>query len=83
MEILNKVTGWFKGLTEAGLSLLALGVVLQVLFGATVPFLKVDVVGSVVDITKQLGSEGLVGLVAVWVLVLRVLRSGSTILRSD
>jgi hypothetical protein len=29
----------------------------------------VDVVGSVVDVTAQLGSEGLVGLVAVWVLV--------------
>jgi uncharacterized membrane protein (DUF485 family) len=69
MEVLNKVTGWLKGLTETGLSLLALGVVLQVLFGAAVPFLKVDVVGSVVDVTKQLGSEGLVGLVAVWVLV--------------
>jgi hypothetical protein len=43
--------------------------VLQVLFGATVPFFPVDVVGSVVDVTAQLGSEGLVGLVAVWVLV--------------
>jgi len=69
MEVLNKITGWFKSLTEAGLSLLALGVVLQVLFGATVPFLKIDVIGSVVGVTKQLGSEGLVGLVAVWVLM--------------
>ena len=44
-------------------------VVLQVLFGATVPFFPIDVVGRVVDVTNQLGSEGLVGLVAVWVMV--------------
>ena len=69
MDVLNKVTGWLKGLTETGLALIALGVVLQIIFGAAVPFLKIDIIGSVVDITKQLGSEGLVGLVAVWVLL--------------
>ena len=69
MEILNKAGGLLKSLTSLSVSLLALGVVLQVLFGATVPFVQVDVVGSVVDVTKQLGSEGLVGLVALWVLV--------------
>jgi len=69
MELLSKATDLFKGITEAGLALLAMGVVLQVLFGATVPFLQVDVVGSVVDVCNQLGSEGVVGLVAVWVLV--------------
>ena len=68
METVNKVTTWLRALTSAGLALLALGVVLQVLFGATVPFLKLNVVGSVIDVTKQLGAEGLVGLVAVWFL---------------
>ena len=33
-----------------------------------VPFLGLDIVGSVVALVKQFGSEGLVGLVAVWVL---------------
>tara|TARA_Y100000034_G_scaffold106237_1_gene134799 strand:- start:154 stop:381 length:228 start_codon:yes stop_codon:yes gene_type:complete len=68
MELLQKATGVVQQLTEAGLALLGFGVVAQLLFGATVPFLKVDVIGSVVDVTNQLGSEGLVGLVAVWVL---------------
>jgi len=49
-------------------SIYSTGVVLQILFGAAVPFIGLDVVGSVVSIVKQLGSEGLVGLVAVWVL---------------
>ena len=66
--MLDKATGWIRSLTEAGLALIALGVVLQILFGAAVPFLGLDVVGSVTALVKELGSEGLVGLVAVWVL---------------
>ena len=66
--MLDKATGWMKSLTEAGLALIALGVVLQILFGAAVPFIGLDIIGSVVGLVKQLGSEGLVGLVAIWVL---------------
>jgi hypothetical protein len=66
--MLEKATGWIKSLTEAGLALIALGVVLQILFGAAVPFIGLDVIGSVTGLVKDLGSEGLVGLVAVWVL---------------
>jgi hypothetical protein len=66
--MLDKISGWIKQLTNVGLGLIALGVVLQILFGAAIPFLGLDVVGSVVGLVKSLGSEGLVGLVAIWVL---------------
>ena len=66
--MLDKVSGWIKSLTKVGLGLIALGVVLQILFGAAIPFMRMDVVGSVVSLVKSLGSEGLVGLVAIWVL---------------
>lgn len=66
--MLDKISGHIKQLTSIGLGLIALGVVLQILFGAVVPFLGLDVMGSVVALVKSLGSEGLVGLVAVWVL---------------
>jgi len=69
LEKLQTVRTWIGEFTEVSLGLLALAVVLQVLFGATVPFFPIDVVGSVVEVTNQLGSEGLVGLVAVWLLV--------------
>jgi hypothetical protein len=68
LEILDKAIEMMKKLTDVGLALLALGVVLQVLFGSSVPFMPVDLVGSIVNVTNQLGSEGLIGLVAVWVL---------------
>ena len=66
--MLEKAIGWIRSLTEAGLALIALGVVLQILIGAAVPFIGIDVIGSVTSLVKALGSEGLVGLFAVWVL---------------
>ena len=66
--MLEKAIGWIRSLTEAGRALIALGVVLQILFGAAVPFIGIDVIGSVVGLVKELGGEGLVGLAAIWVL---------------
>ena len=66
--MVDKALGWIRSLTEIGLAIIALGVVLQIIFGAAVPFLGLDIVGSVVALVKQLRSEGLIGLVAIWVL---------------
>ena len=66
--MINKAIAWCKQITELGMAVIALGVVLQIIFGATVPFLGIDLVGSIVSIVCKLGSEGLVGLVAVWIL---------------
>ena len=70
MELLQKMKGWANALADALVSVLALAIVLEVLFkGAAVPFLPAtDVIGSVTTIVKTLGGEGVVGLVAVWVL---------------
>jgi|TARA_B100000287_G_scaffold327107_1_gene311518 hypothetical protein len=66
--MINKAIAWCKQITELGMAIIALGVVLQIIFGATVPFLGIDIVGAIVGIVNKLGSEGLVGLVAVWIL---------------
>ena len=66
--MLDQISGGIKQVTNIGLGLIALGVVLQILFGAAIPFMPMDVVGSVVALVKSLGAEGLVGLVAIWVL---------------
>ncbi len=67
MHFIDTVRRWVGSLAELGIAIIALGVVLQVLFGdgsGNVPFLPMDVLGSVVGFLKALGSEGLVGLVA-------------------
>jgi hypothetical protein len=70
MDILNKIKAWASSLTEAGISLIALGVVLEVLFnGQNIPFWpNVNIVGNIQDIVAGFSAQGLVGLVAVWVL---------------
>ena len=68
--MLEKAIGWIRSLTEAGLALIALGVVLQILWpgSSSIPFIGLDVVGSVLGLVKSLGGEGLMGLIAVWIL---------------
>tara|TARA_B100000959_G_C14418663_1_gene393510 strand:- start:43 stop:270 length:228 start_codon:yes stop_codon:yes gene_type:complete len=66
--MINKAIAWCKQITELGMAIIALGVVLQIIFGATVPFLGIDIVGAVLAIVGKLGGEGLIGLVSVFIL---------------
>ena len=68
MDILGKVKGWAGGIIDIGIVAIALSVVLQVLFGGTVPFLGVDVVGNIMGLVSSLGDSGLVGLIALMIL---------------
>jgi hypothetical protein len=70
MDILSKVKGWASALTEAGISLIALGIVLEVLFnGQNIPFWpNINIISNVQNIIAGFSAQGLVGLVAIWVL---------------
>lgn len=62
------MVGYVKKFTEAGMALLALGIVMQVLFGKAVPFVGGDIVGNITAIVGTLGAQGVVGLAAVGVI---------------
>ena len=62
--MLDNVIGWAKKLTEAGVAVIALAVVVQIIFGGGAAFLPGDVTGSLINIISELGSANLVGLVA-------------------
>jgi len=71
MEILNKVKTWAGALAEVGISIAALMIVIEVLglSSSLMPFLPTaSVISNVSGIIAMLGAQGLVGLVAVWVL---------------
>ena len=70
MDILKKISDWANSLTQTGLSILELGVVLEVLFnGVGIPFWPdISVVGNIMGILKGLSAEGLLGLVGAFVL---------------
>ena len=70
MDIAMKIKGWSKALADVGVSLIALGIVLEILFkGQNVPFWpNVSVIGNIQGILQGFSDQGLIGLVAVWIL---------------
>jgi hypothetical protein len=62
--LIDNIIGWVKKLTEAGIAVIALAVVVQIIFGADAAFLPGDIIGSLTGIISSLGAANLVGLVA-------------------
>jgi ABC-type enterochelin transport system permease subunit len=63
MNMLSSIKMWIGALTDIGLMLLALAIVAALLVGGTLPFFG-GVVGNIIDMVKSLGNNGLVGLIA-------------------
>jgi hypothetical protein len=59
---------WIAQVIEIGLLLIALGVVLQILFGSNVAFVGA-VTANLTGLISQLGQDGLVGLIALAVIL--------------
>ena len=57
-----------RGLTSLGLALLALGIVVGLLSGGNIPFVG-NIAGNIISLVGQLGNAGIVGLVAVGVIL--------------
>ena len=70
MEFLTKVGSWANKLTEIGISVIGLGIVLEVLFGGVgIPFWNdISIVDNIMGILGNLNAEGLLGLVGAFVL---------------
>jgi hypothetical protein len=68
MDGIQRVKTWIGGLTEIGLALLALAIVAALLVGANLPFFG-NVTGNIMALVKSLGDAGLVGLIALGVIL--------------
>jgi hypothetical protein len=62
---------WVRALTDIGVLMIALSIVAAILFGDTVPFLggSAGVVSRITELISALGNEGVVGLVALGVIL--------------
>jgi hypothetical protein len=67
-NVVAKIKGAVSSVVDVIWALLALGIVLQVLFGPDVLFLPVDVIGNITDLVNSLGGAGLSGLVTIGVI---------------
>ena len=70
MDIIKSIKSWASALADVGVSLIALGVVLEILFnGQGIPFWpNISVIDNITGVLAGLSAQGLLGIVAVWVL---------------
>jgi hypothetical protein len=69
MQFFTEIKKWLGEITEIALLLIALGVAVEILFGTnTVPFFG-QVVGNITGLLKTLGDNGLVGLIALGIII--------------
>jgi len=68
MDAVKNIKAWIGAITDMGLMLLALAIVASLLVGANLPFFGA-VVGNIVTLIKDLGANGLVGLITLGVII--------------
>ena len=70
MDIVKSIKGWASALADVGVSLIALGIGLEILFnGQGIPFWpNISVIDNITGVLAGLSAQGLLGLVAVWIL---------------
>jgi hypothetical protein len=68
MKAIDTIKNWVGALTELGLMLLALAIVLAILVGSNLPFFG-GVTANIMAWVKDLGSNGLVGLISLGIIL--------------
>jgi hypothetical protein len=68
MDAVGHLKSWIGGLTDIGLMLLGLAIVAALLVGGQLPFFG-GVVANIIAMVNQMGSNGLVGLITLGVIM--------------
>ena len=68
MRFLEEMKKWLGEITEIALLLIALGIAVEILVGAEVPFFG-SIVANLTALLNTLGNNGLVGLIALGIIL--------------
>ena len=68
MDAISKIKTWIGAIIDIGLMLLAFAIVASLLVGSNLPFFG-GVVANIVALIKDLGANGLVGLIALGIIL--------------
>jgi hypothetical protein len=69
MQFLVELKKWLGEITEIALLLIALGIAAQILFGNSASFFGSSIVTNLTSLLKTLGDNGLVGLIALGIIL--------------
>ena len=74
MGMLDTVKSWLRQVAEVGLLVIAAAVVLEIIFGSPVDFVGLSILDNITALTRELGEQGLVGIISIGIIVWLYLR---------
>ena len=74
MGMLDTVKSWLRQIAEVGLLVIAAAVVLEIIFGSPVEFVGLSILDNITALTRELGQQGLVGIISIAIIVWLYLR---------
>lgn len=77
MHYFEEIKKWIGEITEITLMLVALGIVVEILFGSTIPFFG-GIVTNLTGLLNTFGENGIVGLIALGIVVYLFQRKKAT-----
>ncbi len=72
--MLDTVKSWLRQISEVGLLVIAAAVVLEIIFGSPVSFIGMSILDNITALTRNLGEQGLVGIISIAIIVWLYLR---------
>ena len=72
--MLDTVKSWLRQISEVGLLVIAAAVVLEIIFGSPVSFIGMSILDNITALTRDLGEQGLVGIISIAIIVWLYLR---------
>ena len=67
--MISRIKQILREIIDFGLLLIAIAIILEVLFGPSSPFLGKNITQTLVGLINQLGSEGVVGIISVAIII--------------
>ena len=67
--MISRIKQILREIIDFGLLLIAIAIILEVLFGPASPFLGKNITQNLVGLINQLGSEGVVGIISVAIII--------------
>ena len=77
MQYFEEIKKWIGEITEISLLLVAFGIVVQILFGSTVPFFG-GIISNLMGLLNACGENGIVGLIALGIVLYLFQRKKAT-----
>ena len=67
--MLSKIKNILREIIDFGLLLIVIAIILEHLFGPSSPFLGQNIIDNLVNLIKELGDAGVVGLISIAIII--------------